>query len=41
MKFLIPKIVLRVLEKISLAGKEGFVIGGCVRDIFLNKEPND
>jgi len=41
MKFLIPKIILKALEQISLAGKDYFIIGGCVRDIFLKRNPND
>lgn len=37
----IPKQVLEVLEKIKAAGFEAYVVGGCVRDLFMDREPRD
>ena len=37
----IPVEVLEVLEKIKNAGFEAFVVGGCVRDLVMDKIPND
>lgn len=35
------KAALRVLEQIEQAGYEAYLVGGCVRDLFLELEPKD
>lgn len=37
----IPKHILWVLETLQDAGFESYVVGGCVRDLLLGREPND
>jgi putative nucleotidyltransferase with HDIG domain len=37
----IPKSVKIALNKIEESGFEAFVVGGCVRDLLLDKKPND
>ena len=37
----IPKEVKQILEKIEQNKFDGFLVGGCVRDILLNKTPKD
>lgn len=37
----IPEEVLLILSKIENAGFEAYVVGGCVRDTLLGKEPKD
>lgn len=37
----IPTSIIKILSVLEAAGFEAFVVGGCVRDIFLGKEPND
>ncbi|HOF42272.1 MAG TPA: HDIG domain-containing protein [Candidatus Moranbacteria bacterium] len=37
----IPKPAIEVLEKIEKAGFEAYVVGGCVRDLIMEKEPRD
>ncbi len=37
----IPQHVLWILEQLQNAGFEAFIVGGCVRDLFLAREPND
>ncbi|MCR4275614.1 MAG: HD domain-containing protein [Candidatus Wolfebacteria bacterium] len=37
----IPKEVLEVAQKLEEAGFEAHLVGGCVRDILLNREPKD
>lgn len=37
----IPKPVLEVLEKIEAAGYEAYAVGGCVRDLIMEKTPKD
>ncbi|MEK7540799.1 MAG: HD domain-containing protein [Patescibacteria group bacterium] len=37
----IPKEVKNVLEKLEKAGYEAYIVGGCVRDFLLEKEPED
>ncbi len=39
--FSIPKEVSRVTETLEQAGYEAFLVGGCVRDLYLNKAPKD
>ncbi|MBR5538569.1 MAG: CCA tRNA nucleotidyltransferase [Clostridia bacterium] len=37
----IPKQVEYILNKLNAAGYEGYLVGGCVRDYLLSKEPSD
>lgn len=37
----LPQEVKNILEKLSEAGYEAYVVGGCVRDLLLKKEPKD
>lgn len=37
----LPQEVKNILEKLSEAGYEAYVVGGCVRDLLLGKEPKD
>ncbi|MDX1535299.1 MAG: hypothetical protein R3346_00855, partial [Candidatus Spechtbacterales bacterium] len=37
----IPKEVKNILSKLEEAEYKAYVVGGCVRDIMLKKEPND
>lgn len=37
----IPKNAAAILEKLESAGYESYVVGGCVRDALLGREPND
>lgn len=39
--FTIPKEVSRVTETLQNAGFEGYFVGGCVRDMLLEKKPKD
>ena len=41
MKLNLPIYIEEVLRKIEEKGYEAFVVGGCVRDLILGKEPND
>ena len=41
MNVTLPKEVKEVVSKLTKAGFEAYVVGGCVRDLFLKKEPND
>ena len=41
MKITIPQDVLWILRKLNQAGHEAYVVGGCVRDSLLGREPND
>lgn len=38
---IIPVFVEKIISKIEAAGFEAFVVGGCVRDMLLEKVPND
>ncbi|MCX6701887.1 MAG: HD domain-containing protein [Candidatus Zambryskibacteria bacterium] len=40
-QFSIPKEVTHVTEKLEKAGFEAFLVGGCVRDLILDKIPKD
>jgi len=40
-KYHIPEPVQNVVENLESAGFEAFLVGGCVRDLLLNKEPKD
>ncbi|MEA3398779.1 MAG: HD domain-containing protein [Patescibacteria group bacterium] len=37
----IPEYVRKILEKLEKAGFEAFIVGGCVRDLLMNKNPQD
>src|SRR3989344_4961797 len=37
----IPKEVKMILEKLEENGFEGFIVGGCVRDLLMNQKPKD
>ena len=39
--FSVPKEVSRVTEALEKAGFEAFLVGGCVRDLILSREPKD
>ncbi len=41
MKFSIPKEILSVAETLEEAGFEAYLVGGCVRDLVLGKNPKD
>ena len=41
MKITIPQDVLWILRKLNDAGHEAYVVGGCVRDSLLGREPSD
>ena len=41
MQIVIPKDVLWILRKLNEAGYEAYVVGGCVRDSLLGREPHD
>ena len=36
-----PDNVLLILDRLKKYGSIGYVVGGCIRDIFLGREPND
>jgi len=40
-KFLIPKDVSHVTQTLKKAGFEAYIVGGCVRDLFIGKKPRD
>ncbi|MBI2068711.1 MAG: HD domain-containing protein [Candidatus Yanofskybacteria bacterium] len=37
----LPNEVKNIIEKLEKAGYQGYVVGGCVRDLLLGKEPKD
>src|SRR3989338_9405538 len=37
----LPQEVKNILEKLSEDGYEAYIVGGCVRDLLLGKEPKD
>lgn len=41
MKYQIPSPVLDILAKLEENGFEAFIVGGCVRDLLLSREPKD
>lgn len=41
MRFSIPKEVSYVTNELEKAGFEAFIVGGCVRDLLLGREPKD
>lgn len=40
-KFNIPEEVSRVTDALSKVGFEAYLVGGCVRDLFMSKKPKD
>lgn len=41
MKIKLPQAVEEIIGRINDAGYEAYIVGGCVRDTLLHKEPND
>jgi poly(A) polymerase/tRNA nucleotidyltransferase (CCA-adding enzyme) len=41
MKDKIPQYLIKVISKLEAGGFEGYVVGGCVRDLLLDKEPKN
>ena len=41
MKDWVPQCIIEVIEKLEANSFESFVVGGCVRDMMLGKEPKD
>lgn len=41
MKIRLPQAVEKIIVQINEAGYEAYIVGGCVRDTLLQKEPND
>jgi poly(A) polymerase/tRNA nucleotidyltransferase (CCA-adding enzyme) len=41
MKYFVPQPVLETLDTLAKAGFEAFIVGGCVRDLLLAREPKD
>ena len=41
LKIRIPEQVNTILDKLHQSGHEAYVVGGCVRDALLGREPND
>lgn len=41
MKIRLPKEVITIIENLQLHGHEAYVVGGCVRDSILGREPKD
>ncbi len=37
----LPKEIKNILQELSKAGYEGYIVGGCVRDLLMKKEPKD
>ncbi|MGI6049843.1 MAG: CCA tRNA nucleotidyltransferase [Acetivibrionales bacterium] len=41
MNYIIPESILNILSQINNAGYKAHIVGGCLRDILINKEPTD
>ena len=41
MNWILPDDVLYILKTLNQNGFEAYAVGGCVRDLFLNKTPQD
>ena len=41
MKIQIPAHAQEILEKLNEHGYEAYIVGGCVRDMMLGREPGD
>jgi tRNA nucleotidyltransferase/poly(A) polymerase len=37
----IPRIIFDVIEKLKSKGFEAYIVGGCLRDLMLEREIND
>ena len=37
----IPREALEIIQTIEKAGYEAYIVGGCVRDLLMKREPND
>lgn len=40
-EIMVPQKIKDILQKLTKAGYEAFVVGGCVRDVMMNKQPKD
>ena len=38
---MIPDYVIKTIKKLQASGYEAYIVGGCVRDILMEKTPND
>ncbi|MCU0680357.1 MAG: CCA tRNA nucleotidyltransferase [Planctomycetes bacterium] len=38
---IIPENVIKTIKELKKQGYEGYIVGGCLRDFLMNKEPND
>jgi len=38
---MIPDYVIKTIKKLQVSGYEAYIVGGCVRDILMEKTPND
>ena len=41
MRLNIPHFVMSILNRLTDNGHEAYIVGGCIRDILLDKEPED
>jgi len=41
MKFNVPEEIINIAEKLQKAGFRAYLVGGCVRDLLLGKDPKD
>src|SRR3989344_3593474 len=41
MKFVTPQEIFAVAETLKKAGFDAYLVGGCTRDLFLNRKPQD
>jgi len=41
MQIKLPKKVAQILKQLKTAGYDAYIVGGCVRDILIAREPND
>lgn len=41
MNHFVPQPVIRIIDALTRAGFEAFLVGGCVRDLLLSREPKD
>lgn len=41
MNYILPKSIHNIIDKINIHGYESHIVGGCVRDMLLNKTPTD
>jgi tRNA nucleotidyltransferase (CCA-adding enzyme) len=38
---MVPAFIINIISKLNQAGYEAWVVGGCVRDLLMNRQPND